>query len=87
MAEHLGGGATVKPLAWAIEPAPDSDIVVRARKVANDEGQEVEPGGDRVADPAGAAGNERRLLFEPHPAGVLGGGNHHALATGSNTSS
>ena len=48
MAEHLGGGAAVKALARAIEPAPDSDIVVRAREVADDEGQEVEPGGDRV---------------------------------------
>ena len=54
MAEHLGGGVAVKAIARAIEPASDSDIVVRAREVADDEGQEVEPGGDRVR--RGAAG-------------------------------
>ena len=54
IAERLGRRVAVEPFARAIEPAPDSDVVVRAGKVADDKGQEVEPGGDHVRRRAGA---------------------------------
>ena len=56
MAERLRGRVAVEPFAGPVEPAPDPDVVVRAAKVPGDEGEKVEPGGNRVRRGA-VAGN------------------------------
>ena len=48
VAECLRGRVAVEPFAGPVEPAPDADVIVCAAKVPDDEGEEVETGGDRV---------------------------------------
>ena len=48
VAERLRGRVAVEAFAGPVEPAPDPDVIVCAAKVANEEGEKVEPGCDRV---------------------------------------
>ena len=48
VSECLGGRAATEPSERALEPATDSDVIVRTGQVADDKGQIVELGRDRV---------------------------------------